>query len=98
MRGTWVRGTNERASPWRVRGSIRMRGTTDARKTQMRGHTDARQHTRMRGTIADSDVNAAATNETTRSAAIHKKYTFVTDGTDVTLLFLFLPFGVADIQ
>src|SRR6218665_2716849 len=53
---TRVRGTYECAAAWRVRGSIRMRG-----------HTDARQHTRLRGTIADSDVNEVATNETTRS-------------------------------
>src|SRR6218665_3414243 len=48
--------------------------------TQLRGSIHER------GTIANIDVNEAATNETIRVAAIHKKNnTFVTDGTDVTI-------------
>src|SRR6218665_601959 len=66
-----------------------------ARHYGARKYESARHHRRAatvtrgsiheRGTIANIDVNEAATNETIRVAAIHKKYTFVTDGTDVTV-------------
>src|SRR6218665_2975421 len=63
----------------RVRGSMRERGSTGARHhtcaaTQLRGSIHER------GTIANIDVNEAATKETIRVAAIHKKIIYVCNG------------------
>src|SRR6218665_3604834 len=78
-----------RAAPWRVatckRHGHEMRGTIRRENPRKQGCAAALTD---RGTIANNDVNEAATNEMTRGAATIKKMhlTFVTDGTDVTLL------------
>src|SRR6218665_1463515 len=79
VRGTTDARLQRRAAAYtnaaqRMSGNIRVRGSiTRARKhgcaaTQLRGSIHER------GTIANIDVNEAATNETIRVAAIHKKY------------------------
>src|SRR6218665_518430 len=91
-----VRGTTQRrkdhsaarAEPWSVgtckRHGRKMRGTI--RRENPRKHGCAEALT-VRGTIANIDVNEAATNEMIRCAAtIKKNLTFVTDVTDVTLI------------
>src|SRR6218665_3072221 len=90
VRGSITRARNTGArhhicAATETRGSIHERGTTDERQ-----HTSARKHicgaTQLRGSIhergpiANIDVNEAATNETIRVAAIHKKIIYVCNG------------------
>src|SRR6218665_3881132 len=84
-----VRGTTQRrrgnlaarAAPWRVatckRYGHEMRGTI--RRDNRRKQWCAAALT-VRGTIANNDVDEAATNETIRVAAIHKKIIYVCNG------------------
>src|SRR6218665_1971445 len=69
-----------RAAPW-VRGSMY---NCAAALTRARQHicaaTQLRGSIHERSTIANIDVNEAATNETIRVAAIHKKIIYVCNG------------------
>src|SRR6218665_1218685 len=77
-----VRGTTQRrrdplaarAAPWRVatckRYGHEVRGTIRRDNPRKQGCAEA---LTVRSTIANNDVNEAATNETSRVAAVHKK-------------------------
>src|SRR6218665_946319 len=61
-------------------GDIRVRGSITRARQHVCAATQLRSSIHERGTIANIDVNEAATNETIRVAAIHKKIVYVCNG------------------
>src|SRR6218665_3683186 len=64
----------------RMSGNIRVRGSITRARHHICAATQLRGSIHERGTIVNIDVNEAATNETIRLAAIHKKIIYVCNG------------------